>query len=88
MIVTLHPQGLQTLAQVRAFVYGNKAISFTLTDRHAAYGWMADTLRQFHYVWGLQKKSTPVLRSPLKTPLHFNKLGRTVRSKTAHAWQV
>jgi putative SOS response-associated peptidase YedK len=32
--------------------------------------------------WGL------ILRSPLKTPLHFNKLGRTVRTKTAHAWQV
>ena len=49
MIVTLHTQGLQTLAQVRAFVSGNEAISFTLTDRHTAYGWMADTLRQFHY---------------------------------------
>jgi hypothetical protein len=49
MIVTLHTQGLQTLAQVRAFVSGNEAISFTLTDRHAAYGWMADTLRKFNY---------------------------------------
>ena len=28
------------------------------------------------------------LRSPHKTPLHFNKLGRIVRFKTAHAWQV
>src|SRR5512140_1730362 len=49
MIVTLHTQELQTLAQVRAFVSGNDAISFTLTDRHAAYGWMTDTLRQFNY---------------------------------------
>jgi len=49
MIVTLHTQGLQTLAQVRAFVSGNEAISFTLTERQAAYGWMADTLKQFHY---------------------------------------
>jgi len=49
MIVTLHTQGLQTLAQVRAFVSGNEPISFTLEDRHAAYGWMADTLRQFGY---------------------------------------
>ncbi|MGB4923711.1 MAG: hypothetical protein WBO98_05980, partial [Candidatus Nitrotoga sp.] len=24
----------------------------------------------------------------LKTPLHFNKVGRIVCSKTAHAWQV
>ena len=50
MIVTLHTQGLQTLAQVRAFVSGNEPISFTLEDRRAAYGWMADTLRQLDYV--------------------------------------
>jgi len=49
MIVTLHTQGLKTLAQVQAFVASNKAISFTLTDRVSAYGWMADTLKQFHY---------------------------------------
>ena len=47
--MTLHTQGLQTLAQVRAFVSGNEAISFTLTDRLAAYGWMADTLILFNY---------------------------------------
>lgn len=47
--MTLHTQGLQTLAQVRAFVSGNEAISFTLTDRLAAYGWMADTLMLFNY---------------------------------------
>jgi len=49
MIVTLHTQALQTLAQVRAFVSGNEPISFALTDRTAAYAWMADTLKQFHY---------------------------------------
>jgi transposase InsO family protein len=49
MIVTLHTQGLKTLAQVQAFVSSNEAISFTLTDRTAAYGWMSDTLKQFHY---------------------------------------
>lgn len=38
------------MAQVRAFVSGNEPISFILTDRHAAYGWMADTLRQFDYI--------------------------------------
>jgi hypothetical protein len=32
----LHTQGLQTLAQVRAFVSGNETISFTLTARQAA----------------------------------------------------
>jgi transposase InsO family protein len=50
MIVTLHTQGLQTLAQVQAFVSGNEPISFTLEDRHTAYGWMAATLKQFGYV--------------------------------------
>ncbi|MBI5658741.1 MAG: hypothetical protein HZC43_04140 [Nitrosomonadales bacterium] len=44
--MTLHTQGLQTLAQVRAFVSGSEPISFTLADRHAAYDWMADTLKQ------------------------------------------
>ncbi len=50
--MTVHTQGLQTLAQLRAFVEGNKPVSFTLTDRHAAYGWMADTLGPFSYVRG------------------------------------
>ena len=50
MIVTLHTQGLQRLAQVQAFVSGNEPISFTLEDRQAAYSWMADTLRQFGYM--------------------------------------
>jgi len=49
MIVTLHTQGLQTLAQVRAFVSGSEPISFTLEDRNKAYDWMAGTLRQFGY---------------------------------------
>ena len=47
--MTLHTQGLQTLAQVQAFVSNNEAIAFTLTDRIAAYGLMTDTLKQFHY---------------------------------------
>lgn len=49
MIVTLHTQKVKTLAQVQAFVSSNEAISFTLTDRITAYGWMTDTLKQFHY---------------------------------------
>lgn len=59
--MTLHTQGLQTLAQVRAFVSGNEAISFTLTDRPAAYGWMTDTLKQFHY-GGCTRADKGVLR--------------------------
>lgn len=46
--MTLHTQELQTLTQVQAFVSGNEPISFTLTDRLTAYGWMTDTLKQFH----------------------------------------
>jgi len=49
MIVTLQTAGLQTLAQVRAFVEGNEPVSFTLTDRTAAHLWMADTLKRFRY---------------------------------------
>lgn len=49
MIVTLHTQELHTLTQVQAFVSGVDAISFTLTDRLTAYGWMTDTLKKFHY---------------------------------------
>ena len=49
MIVTLHTQALHTLAQVRAFVSGNEPISFTLTNRLTAYGWITDTLKQFTY---------------------------------------
>ncbi|MBL8510302.1 MAG: hypothetical protein JNM52_01540, partial [Betaproteobacteria bacterium] len=47
--MTFHTLGLQTLVQVRAFVSGNEAIAFTLTDRATAYGWMADTLTHFRY---------------------------------------
>ena len=49
MIVTLQTQGLKTLEQVEAFVSSNEAITFTLTDRVAAYGWMTNALKQFHY---------------------------------------
>lgn len=48
--MTLHTQGLQTLAQVQAFVSGNGPISFTLEDRQATHDWMAATLKQFGYV--------------------------------------
>ena len=52
MIVTLHTAGLQTLAQIRAFVDGNAPIAFTLTDRTVAQQWMTDTLRRFNYRHG------------------------------------
>jgi len=49
MIVTLHTQGLQTLAQVRAFVAGSEAVTFTIAGRSTACAWVADTLKLFHY---------------------------------------
>lgn len=63
MVVTLHTQELQTLAQVRAFVSGNEAISFTLTDRTADYSCTTDTLRQFQRVLHThrQRRAAPVL---------------------------
>jgi hypothetical protein len=64
MIVTLHTQRLHTLAQVRAFVAGSEPLSFTLTDRQAAYGWMADTLRQFGYT-GCKRADKGLLRQYL-----------------------
>lgn len=64
MIVTLHTQGLQTLVQVRAFVSGNEAIAYTLTDRTTAYGWMADTLTHFRY-GGCTRADKGVLRQYL-----------------------
>lgn len=63
--MTLHTQGLQALAQVRAFVSGNEPISFTLEDRPIAYGWMADTLRQFGY-GGCNRADKGVLRQYLR----------------------
>lgn len=38
--MTLHTQGLKTLPRGQTFVSSNEAISFTLTDRVVAYGWM------------------------------------------------
>ena len=52
MIVTLQTAGLQTLAQVRAFVEGNQPVSFTLTDRTASHLWMTETLKRFRYAHG------------------------------------
>jgi transposase InsO family protein len=49
MIVSLQTAGLQSLAQVRAFVEGNQPVSFTLTDRTASHQWMAETLKRFRY---------------------------------------
>jgi len=72
MIVTLHTQGLQTLAQVRDFVSGNEPISFTLTDRRAAYGWMGATLRQFSYA-RCKRSEKGVLRRYLSKVTGFSR---------------
>ena len=70
--MTLHTQGLHTLAQVRAFVSGNEPISFTLTDRYATYGWMAATLRQFGYVRG-KRADKGILRQYLLKVTGFSR---------------
>jgi len=43
----LRTAGLQSLAQVRAFVVGNAPVSFTFADRTAASVWMTQTLKRF-----------------------------------------
>lgn len=58
MIVTLHTQGLQTLAQMRTFVSGCEPISLTLENRNKAYSRMADTLRQFGYTRCIKQFTT------------------------------
>lgn len=70
--MTLHTQGLKTLAQVQTFVSSNEAISFTLTDRTAAYGWMTDTLKQFYY-GRCTRADKGVLRQYLGTVTGFSR---------------
>jgi len=60
------------LAQVRAFVSGVDPISFTLEDRHAAYGWMADTLRQFGYI-RCKRADKGILRRYLRKVTGFSR---------------
>jgi len=55
MIVTLKTQGLQTLEQVRNFLDGNKPIEFEISQRDAAYDFIAQQLRLFGYI--RQKKA-------------------------------
>ncbi len=87
--MTLHTQELQTLAQVRAFVSGNEPISFTLEDRHAAYDWMAGTLRQFGY--GHCKRSDKgILRQYLRkvTGLSRAQVARCIKQFTADGGRI
>ena len=60
------------MAQVRAFVSGVDPISFTLEDRHAAYGWMADTLRQFGYI-RCKRADKGILRRYLRKVTGFSR---------------
>jgi len=87
--VTLHTQGLQTLAQVRAFVSGNEPISFTLENRHTAYRWMADTLRQFNY-GGCKRADKGLLRQYLLkvTGLSRAQVARCIKQFTAGGGQI
>jgi transposase InsO family protein len=49
MIVTLHTQSLASLDEVRAFLDGNAAVSFTAPVAEERYRWLEATLRQFRY---------------------------------------
>ena len=60
------------MAQVRAFVSGNEPISFTLEDRHAAYDWMAGTLRQFGYM-RCKRAGKGILRRYLRKVTGFSR---------------
>ncbi len=84
MIVTLHTQGLQTLAQVRAFVAGSEPISFTLEDRSKAYDWMVCTLRQFGYAC-CKRSDKGVLRQYLRTVTGLSRaqVARCIKQFTA-----
>lgn len=47
--MTLHTHTLTSLDEVRAFLDGSSAVSFTAPDASERYRWLAATLRQFHY---------------------------------------
>jgi len=89
MIVTLHTQGLQTLAQVRAFVSGNEPVSFTLEDRACAYDWMACTLRQFDYL-RCKRPDKGILRRYLRkvTGLSRAQVARCIKQFTTDGGRI
>jgi hypothetical protein len=49
MIVKLHTQRLQTLAEVRAFLEGSTPLDFDVPARQDAYRWIESSLRQLRY---------------------------------------
>ena len=49
MIVTLRTERIRTLDQLRAFLDGNEAADFELTDRTSAYAFVRRTLVRFEY---------------------------------------
>ena len=87
--MTLHTQGLQTLAQVRAFVSGNEPILFTLEDRACAYDWMACTLRQFDYL-RCKRPDKGILRRYLRkvTGLSRAQVARCIKQFTTDGGRI
>lgn len=47
--MTLHTQSLVSLDEVRAFLDGNAAVTFTAPVAEERYRWLEATLRQFRY---------------------------------------
>ncbi len=77
------------MAQVRTFVSGNELISFTFTDRHAAYDWMADTLRLFGYA-RCKRSDKGVLRQYLCKVTGFSRaqVARCIKQFTADGGRI
>lgn len=47
--MTIQTHKIKTLTDLQNFVEGNEAVDFTFMDRTSAYGWLANTLKQFRY---------------------------------------
>lgn len=62
MIVTLHTDTLTSLDEVRAFLDGSPAVTFSAPDPAQRYRWLEATLRQFHYAT-LTRADKGVLRA-------------------------
>ena len=74
----LQTQGLKTLALVRTFVAGNEPVAYTLTDRTAAYGWIADTLKQHSFNSSINPEFQPPNHSPRSTSLMVRPNGQII----------
>lgn len=67
----LKTQGLQSLEQIHAFLEGSRPLGFEAPGREAAYAWIADELRRFHFPrLGKADKGPPVCQPEAIQPLY------------------